>query len=167
MESSHNNPPKSKPNLTLLAGEKPLLIAGGHNPDESMQPGKYIAKIQAVNVRKDKQGASSVKLTAILLFEITEGPHSGTALRQWLSVNEIKGIVGAGTKYYQHCALAFHRPIKRGDNLDPEVIFTDKLCVVSVGYSLKDSKRQSNPANALIKKYERDFLRVHEILEVL
>jgi hypothetical protein len=141
---------------------KPAVVAGGNLPDESMAPGEYVATCQAA-----KFVEKGLKLNAVLVFEVAEGPHSGTALRQWIPVNEVKGVVGANTKYYGHCRLALRRPIKRGDNLDPDVIFTDKRCLVEVGYSLKGLDRCCNPANALTKKSERDFLRVHRILEVL
>ena len=162
MSKSHSEDPKSKPNLKVIAGNKPAVVAGGNLPDESMQPGRYVARCQTAKFIE--RGS---KLTAILVFEIAEGPHTGTALRQWIKVNEVNGVVGSGSKYYDHCRLALGRAIKRGDNLDPEAIFADKLCVVEVGYRLNGADRRFDPSNALIKKNSGDFLRVHLILEVL
>ena len=162
MSKSHTDDSKSKPNLKVIAGNKPAVVAGGSLPDESMQPGRYVARCQTAKFIE--RGS---KITAVLLFEIAEGPHTGTALRQWIAVNEVNGVVGSGSKYYQHCQLALGRPIRRGDSLDPEVVFAGKLCVVEVGYSLKGAGRQFGAENSRTKKYDRDFLRAHAIVEVL
>ena len=152
---------EQKPNLKVIAGNKPAVVAGGNLPDESMQPGRYVARCQT-----GKFIERGSKLIAVLVFEIAEGPHTGTALREWIKVNEVNGVVGSGSKYYEHCRLALGRPIKRGDGLEPDVIFAGKLCVVEVGYRLNGADRRFDPANALTKKNSTDFLRVHSILEV-
>src|SRR5918996_1865844 len=149
----------SKSNLILIAGKKPSLVAGGSLPDESMTPGRYVATCQTA-----KFVERGSKLMAVLIFEVAEGPHAGTTLRQWITVNEINGVVGAGTKYYEHCEEALGREIRRGDNLEPDLVFADKLFVVEVGYRLNGADRRFDPSNAFNKKTDRDFLRVHQIL---
>jgi hypothetical protein len=160
MKSDYKQP-NIKSRLKLVAGSKPLMMAGGKKPDPSMQPGKFVATVQTAKfIERGK------KTNAVLIYEVAEGPEAGTQLRQWIEINEVNGVINPYSKYYEHCEMALGRPIKRQESLDPEQIFPGKLYVIEVGYSKRFDRNQGDHL-ALTKKYDRDFLRVHQILEVL
>lgn len=152
--------PKLKANLKLVSTKK--LVAGGLEPDDSMQPGEYVANCEAAKVITKGRA-----LVAILEFRIIDGPHSGVAVRQWLTVSDINGVISLGSRYARHCALALGEDeIEPGDDLDPELIFPGKTFLVSVGYRLTEKMGGAADAdNGLRKKDARDFLRVHRIVE--
>lgn len=149
----------TKANLKLVAGKKPTFVAGGLEPDASMTPGEYVAMCEGA--RLTQKGKSAI---VVLLFRVVDGPHTGTALRQWLTVADVNGVVAAGSKYSRHCQIALGQDeIRPGDSLDPEVVFVGKTFVVDVGYRLTEAGKPDSK-NAEVKKGDRDFLRIHQIL---
>src|SRR5262249_6234655 len=99
------------------------------------------------------------------LFRVLDGPHSGTALRMWLTIPEINGLVSLGTRYARFCALALGRELEPGDALEPEAIFPGKTFLCFVGF--RKTLRMGGPANdqnATQKKSARVFRRIHELL---
>ena len=102
----------------------------------------------------------------VLLYQIAEGEHTGTTLRQWLQISDFDGKIASGSKYYEQCGVALGGEIASGENLDPEVVFVSKTFVVEAGYRLTVGGKAS-PLNAATKKDDRDFLRIHRITEVL
>jgi len=154
-------------NLRFVAGgagvPKPKqLRAGGLEPDESMQPGVYIANCEGATITN--KGKNTI---AVLEFRIIDGPHSGTALRQWITVPDIDGITPLASRYGRQCALALGREIEPGEDLNPAVIFRARLFRVQVGYRMTEKIGGTpSPAHALRRKDAKDFLRVHELLAV-
>jgi hypothetical protein len=166
MQTLEQRKPKSNrgaPGLKLVAGvsqNKPAqLRAGGLEPDESMVPGEYIANCEGATITT--KGRTTI---AVLEFRIIDGPHSGTALRQWITIPDIDGIVPLGSRYGRQCALALGREIESGDDLNPGAIFKTKIFQIQVGYRMTEKIGGSaTPENALRRKDAKDFLRVHGI----
>jgi hypothetical protein len=157
---------RAKSNLKIVAGgalakTKPLR-AGGLEPDGSMAPGEYIANCEGAAITT--KGRSTI---AVLEFRILDGPHSGTALRQWITIPDIDGIVPLGSRYGRQCALALGHEIESGDDLNPAAIFRGKTFRIKVGYRMTE-KRGGMPShdNASRRKDAQDFLRVHELIAV-
>ena len=155
---------KKNSTLKLIAGSKPEFVIGGAS--DGMSPGKFVAQCEAVEFSQSKHRRG--KPCFVPTWEIAEGPFAGAILYQWIPITQVKDKIRVNpmSKYYRYCSMALGRPLKLGDDPDPEKILVGKLCIVSVGYSLK-SGRSFSPVNAQKKKYEQDFLRVHEILEIL
>ena len=136
--------------LKLVGGavaQKPKqLRAGGLEPDASMEPGEYIANCEGATVTA--KGKSTI---AVLEFRIIDGPHSGTSLRQWITIPDIDGSVPLGSRYAKQCALALEREIESGDDLDPAAIFKSKTFRIEVGYRLTEKVGgQHDPKNAFL-----------------
>src|SRR5262245_25362319 len=103
---------------------------------------------------------------AVLQFRVLDGPRSGTALRQWLAISDVGGVVSIDSRYARHCAIALGEEIEPGDELDPSQIFPQKVFLVDVGYRLTQKMGgAADEENAKSRKDARDFLRVHKILE--
>ena len=160
--------PPAKSNLKLVAGggsstEKPKqLRAGGLEPDESMTPGEYIANCEGAKI--DTKGRNTI---AVLEFRIIDGPHTGTALRQWITVPDVDGNVPLRSRYGCQCALAIGREIEPGDDLNPAAIFKSKTFRIKVGYRMTEKRGgMASHENANRRKDDRDFLRVHELIAV-
>jgi hypothetical protein len=158
---------EKKSSLKIVAGgggaPKPKqLRAGGLEPSESMAPGKYIANCEGATITT--KGRSTV---AVLEFRIIDGLHSGTALRQWITIPDIDGIVPLGSRYGRQCALALGRDIESGDDLNPATIFKGRLFRVDVGYRMTE-KIGGIPSHehTLRRKDHKDFLRVHNLIAV-
>jgi hypothetical protein len=153
--------------LKLVAGA-PLnnriteLRAGGLAPDDSMAPGEYLASCEGGTITSKGQN-----MIAVLEFRILDGAHSGTAIRQWITIPVIDGIVPQGSRYARQCGLALSREIEPGDNLTPSAVFKGKLFRVQVGYrkTLKQGGTASDE-NALFRKDARDYLRVHQLISL-
>jgi hypothetical protein len=127
-----------------------------------MAPGEYIANCEGATITT--KGRSTV---AVLEFRITDGPHSGTALRQWITVPDIDGNVPLRSRYGRQCALALGREIEPGDDLNPAQIFKSKSFRVRVGYRMTEKRGgMASHDNATRRKDARDFLRIHELLAV-
>jgi hypothetical protein len=148
--------------LKIVAGSaKPKsLRAGGLAPDESMAPGVYTANCEGGTLTM--KGKTTI---AVLEFRIIDGPHTGTALRQWITVPDIDGVVPLSSRYARACAIALGRGIECGDNLDPGQIFRAKTFSVSVGFrKTAGVGGTASDDNASRRKDRRDFLRVHDII---
>jgi hypothetical protein len=158
---------ESKASLKLVGGAaatpKPKqLRAGGLLPDESMAPGEFIANCEGATLTT--KGKTTI---AVLEFRIVDGPHSGTALRQWITVPDVDGIVPLGSRYGRQCALALGREIESGDDLNPAAIFKSKLFRIDVGYRMTEKIGGTpTPENAQRRKDHEDFLRVHALIAV-
>ena len=152
---------KAIPKLRL-APETPRLRLAGSAPTEETSPGKYLIKC---DTGWTTSRARSV--TAILQFTIPDGKHAGTALRMWLQVSDGGGVVTA--RYAQHCSIALGRSATDDDPLDePARIFGGRFFTGFVGY--RKSERPGGGGRtsddlALRKKDDKDYLKVHELLE--
>jgi hypothetical protein len=154
----------ARSSLKIIAGgfvPKPKqLRAGGLEPTDSMAPGEYIANCEGATITS-KGG----KTIATLAFRVIEGSHSGTALRQWITLPDIDGIVPLGSKYGRQCALALGREIEPGDDLSPGAIFPGRVFRVAVGYRMTEKPGgAANHENAQRRKDAKDFLRVHALI---
>jgi hypothetical protein len=157
------NPSTKSTTLKIVggAGTKPKqLRAGGLEPDESMTPGEYIANCKGAVVTT--KGRNTI---AVLEFHIIDGPHSGTAVRQWITIPDVDGHVPLGSRYARQCALATGHEIEPGDDLNPGSIFTSKTFRIDVGYRLTEKIGGTPTAdNARYRKDAKDFLRCHRII---
>ena len=137
------------------------LRAGGIPPSKDMQPGQYVVSCESATLTTRGQHT-----TAVLQFRIIDGPHAGTALRQWLSVSDVSGVVSLESRYARHCAIALDTEIEPGDNLDPSQIFPNKIFIVEAGFRLTQ-KMGGAPDEEFARKRKdaKDFLRVHKIVE--
>jgi len=157
----------SKSTLKLVggasAGAKPKqLRAGGLEPDESMAPGEFVGNCEGATVTT--KGRTTI---AVLEFRIIDGPHSGTALRQWITIPDVDGIVPPGSRYGRQCALALGREIESGDDLNPAAIFKSKTFRIEVGYRMTEKiGGTATPENNQRRKDAKDFLRVHTLIAV-
>ena len=144
-----------------VVARKPLR-AGGFAPSEHMQPGEYVCACDgATEIEKGRFRQ------AVLQYRVVEGPHMGTALRQWLTISEIGGLVSFNTRYAKHCCIALGQELQPGDPLEAESIFPGKIFLVFAGYRLTEKiGSPAHPENAKRRKDLKDFLRVHEILEL-
>jgi hypothetical protein len=156
--------PQTKSTLKIVAGgggAKPKhLRAGGLEPSESMVPGQYVAACEGGTITT--KGKTTI---AVLAFRIIDGPHGGTALRQWITVPEVDGSVPIACRYARQCAIALGREIESGDDLDPGSIFRGHLFLIDVGFRMTEKiGGTATQENALHRKDARDFLRVHKII---
>jgi hypothetical protein len=164
--SSNEGRLKRPPRLKIVAGPATVnakqLRAGGLEPDDSMSPGEYIAHCEGATITT--KGRSTV---VVLEFRILDGPHSGTALRQWVTVPDVDGNVTCGSRYGRQCALALGREIEPGEELHPAAVFKGKNFRVAVGYRMTEKIGGTSSAeNAEQRKDAKDFLRVHALLSV-
>jgi hypothetical protein len=162
-ERTYRNP-QSKSNLKIVAGGGGLkpkrLRAGGLEPSESMAPGQYHASCEGATITN--KGKATI---AVLAFRIIDGPHGGTALRQWITIPDVDGVVPIASRYGRQCAIALGREIESGDDLDPGSIFRGHFFLIDVGFRMT-VKTGGTPTsdNALRRKDHKDFLRVHKII---
>jgi hypothetical protein len=158
--------PQWKSTLTIVAGgggAKPKhLRAGGLEPSEEMEPGRYLVNCEAATITK--KGKATI---AVLEFRIINEPHSGTALRQWVTIPDIDGSVPIASRYARQCAIALGREIEPGDDLDPSSIFRGKIFLTDVGFRMTEKIGGTpTPENTRRRKDAKDFLRVHSILSL-
>jgi hypothetical protein len=152
-----------KSNLKLVTSSKTAdLRLGGLPASEEMRPGKYQVCCEGARLEPIGKG-----YRAVLQFRVIDGPHDGTALRQWLPAAD-GGIVAPLGRYAKHCALALGRQFTADDDLgDPAKIFVGRIFFAHVGFRKTERQRggMASDSNAQRKKDERDYLRVHELLE--
>jgi hypothetical protein len=151
-----------KANLKLVSPEKPAdLRLGGLVPAPDMMPGEYVA------VCENAWREVGKKIRVVWQFRVLEGPHTGTSLRKWLIPADAGGSVSPFGYYARICELALGRPLRADDDLNnPNAIFGGQIFKVTVGYrkTLKPKGGTYSDKNALLKKDDRDRLRVHELL---
>jgi hypothetical protein len=164
--NSHKAIPRSS-SLRFVAGgagvPKPKqLRAGGLEPDDSMAPGEYVASCEAASITT--KGKNTV---AVLEFRIIDGPHSGTAVRQWIGIPDVDGIVPLASRYGRQCALALGREIETGDDLNPAAIFRARVFLIQIGFRMTEKTGGApSEAHAAHRKDAKDFLRVHKLIAV-
>jgi hypothetical protein len=128
-----------------------------------MEPGEYTVACESAWVEPIGKGAR-----VVLQFRVTDGPHTGTALRQWLPASDAGGVVSPMGRYAKHCAIALGRPLSVDDDLnDPAAIFSGLIFSVLIGFRKTERQRGGSfsDKNALSRKDDADYLRVHEIRE--
>jgi len=161
MSKFHNGDPKSKQPLRLVQTKvHPILRLGGVEA-RNVEPGKYRVACQGAGA--DEKGKP------ILLFRMIDPPHTGTALRKWLSIMHVNGEVRPGSAYAKLCELALQRELEPDESLEPNDVFRGKIFLAFVGWRKTDKPRggQFSDQNALRRKDDRDFPRVHDLLEVV
>jgi hypothetical protein len=161
MSKLHTSDSKSKQPLKLAQAKvRPILRLGGVEA-RNVEPGRY--RIACQGAGADEKGKP------ILLFRMIDPPHTGTALRKWLSITHVNGEVRPGSAYAKLCELALQREPELDESLEPNDIFRGKIFLAFVGWRKTDKPRggQFSDANALRRKDDRDFPRVHDLLEVV
>ena len=154
----------AKSNLKLVApAVKPPagLRLGGLVPSAEMNPGEYVAACESAWVESIGKGSR-----VVLQFRVIEGPHTGTALRQWLPASDGGGVVSPMGRYAKHCSIALGRPLDVDDDINnPDAIFSGSIFSVFAGFRKTERQRGGafSDKNALVKKDDTDYLRVHEI----
>jgi hypothetical protein len=153
---------KSRLKLAHLPTKPPArLRLGGMEPSDDMQPGEY--KISCEGASK-KSFAGGLRIE--LKYRVIDGPHTGTALRQWITV-DASGVISPKSRYALQCAVALGRPLDTGDNPDdPASIFSGGVFRAFVGFRKTEKARGGTPTpeNALRHKDGSDGLRVHDLL---
>jgi hypothetical protein len=159
---------EGKSNLKIVsvgAGAKVTeLRLGGLAPAEDMGPGKYLVVCETAWTEQIGKGAR-----VVLQFRCVDGKYDGVALRQWLPASDGGNIVSPTGRYARHCAIALGRPLIKDDPVnDPAAIFSGRKFLVFVGYRKTERQRggMASEDNALRRKDDNDYLRVHEILSV-
>jgi len=162
MSKSHTDDGKSKTAPLKLAQGKvrPILRLGGIEACK-VEPGRYRMACQGAGA--DEKGKP------MLLFRMIDPPHAGTALRKWLNISHVIGEIRPGSSYAKLCELAVGRELEPDESLEPNDIFRGKIFLAFVGWRKTDKHRggQFRDDNALHRKDDRDFLRVHELIEVI
>jgi hypothetical protein len=154
--------PKAKANLKLVAPKKSEFVAPGPKPTDAMAPATYVIRSAGASIR-----SKGNKKYVVPLYEVAEGQYRRTSLKQWLEIRIIGRVIDDTCPYFKVCKFILGGEIADDANLDPAVMFNEKLFVAEVGYSYRDADGNFDPQNYLRKKYEKDFLRVHKLLEVL
>jgi hypothetical protein len=156
---------KSRPKLKLARlPTKPIprLRLGGMEPADDMQPGEYKVLCESAFKKVFGHGGFCIEVN----YRVIDGPHAGTALRQWFTVNA-GGVISPRSRYASQCTVALGRPLDTSDDLDnPASIFSGQIFKARIGFRLTDKPKggKSRPENAERRKDERDGLRVHELL---
>ena len=136
---------------------QPLRV-GGTEPSDDMKPGVYLVSCTSAAVERGR---------IVIHYRVIDGPHTGTALRQWITIPMDGGDISPKSRYAQQCAVALGRPIDSSDNVNnPATIFSGALFSVDVGFRKTDRPRggKFKEDNALTRKDADDGLRVHTIL---
>lgn len=164
MRNYDDDTSKSRPKIKLahLSPKAiPRLRLGGTEPADDMPAGEYRICCEGAS-KKSVAAGTRVELK----YRVIDGPHAGTALRQWITV-DASGVISPKSRYAQQCLVALGRPIEPFDNLDdPASIFSGALFSAYVGFR-KTAKPRGGTAtaqNALNRKDDDDGLRVHDLL---
>ena len=139
---------------------KPYQFGGRPAPGD-MTPGKYPVVCTGASIRKKGN-----KTNVVLMHEVSAGKMSGVELLQWLALPENGKRITHRMDAWKHFALVLgHAPLPNEFN---EQVFVGKTFLASVGFTQKDPETGRNdPEYANRKKSARDFLRVHNLSEVL
>jgi hypothetical protein len=152
-------PSKSRVKLTSLPKPAPRLRLGGFEPSSDMRPGEYQVSCEGAS-KKSFSGGQLVELK----FRVIDGPHTGTALRQWIPLDP-SGVIDPRSRYAQQCVAALGRPLDVDDDLnDAASIFVGRIFRAFVGFRKTDKPRGGKPADPLSRKDSADGLRVHDLL---
>jgi hypothetical protein len=153
---------KSGPKVTPLPTRPaPRLRLGGAEPSDGMEPGEYQVCCEGAS---KKSFAAGMRIE--LKFRVIDGDHTGTALRQWITI-DASGVISPKSRYAQQCGVALGRPVEPEDNLDnPASIFSGLIFRASIGFRKTDKPRggKPDPKNAGTRKDASDGLRIHELL---
>jgi hypothetical protein len=159
MQPTAKSQVKSNQNHIRLVTEKPAarVQLSGLEAAPDMQAGEYLA--QCVNAFLERS-----KNRAVLEFTIIDGPHTGTALTQW--INGVNGSIQPRSRYAKECAAALGHDLSADDDLEPGVVFKGKILVVYVGWRMTDKPGGGKYSDEFSshRKDGRDFLRVHHII---
>ena len=134
---------------------------GGRPASDDMTPGKYPVLCTSASIRKKGN-----KTNIVLMYEVSAGKMSGVELLQWLALPEPGKKITHRMDVWKQFALVLGRaPLPNEFN---EQLFVGKTFLASVGFTQKDPETGRNdPEHAHHKKSDRDFLRVHTLLEIL
>jgi hypothetical protein len=156
---------KSRPKLKLAhlpTNPTVRLRLGGMEPSDDMQPGEY--KVSCEGASKKPFGHGGIRIE--LNYRVIEGEHTGTALRQWFTVNA-SGLISPRSRFALQCAVALGRPLDTSDDVNnPALIFSGGIFLALVGFRKTEKVHggRDNPDNIYRRKDKRDGLRVHELL---
>jgi hypothetical protein len=154
----------TKPRLKLahLPTKPPArLRLGGVEPSDDMPADEY--KVQCEGASK-QQFAKGLRIQ--LKYRVIDGPHTGTSLSQWITVDDT-GVISPKSRYALQCAVALGRPLEAEDDLDnPASIFLGRIFRAFAGFRKTDKARGGKHAegNEHRRKDSADGLRVHELL---
>jgi hypothetical protein len=154
-------PPQSK-SLALLPKPQIKIRLGGRAPSADMPPGEYLVRCEGAWIEPVGRN-----FRAVLEFRTVDGKFGDVSLRQWIVVSNGGGIVSPTGRYARFCEVALGRLLETDDPVsDPAQIFNGQFFLVSVGFRKTDGPRggTASEENALRRKDDSDFLRVHEIL---
>lgn len=134
---------------------------GGRPAPEDMVPAKYPVVCTDARIRKKGN-----KTNIVLMHEVSAGKMSGVELLQWLALPDNGKKISHRTDIWKHFALVLGRP--PSPNEFNEQVFVGKTFLAYVGFTQKDPETgRSDMIHTERKKGDRDFLRVHTLLEVL
>jgi hypothetical protein len=153
---------KSRPKLKLVnlpTKTTPRLRLGGFEPSDDMQPGDYKVSCEGAAKKPFRHGGVLIELN----YRVIDGPHTGTALRQWFTV-KASGLISPRSRFASQCEVALGRPLDASDDIDnPDSIFVGRIFRAFVGFK-KTVNGKGSPEDAYRRKDKRDGLRVHELL---
>jgi len=156
----------SSPKLKLVKSKADVRL-GGTLPTADMVPDKYLVECDTAWLEQVSKNTQEHR--AVIQFRVIDGKFNGVALRMWIDkAADAGGIISPTGKYARHCEIALGRPLEEDDPVDePRQIFAGHRFSVFVGYRKseqpKGKGRQSDDL-ALLRKDDKDQLRVHEIL---
>jgi hypothetical protein len=160
-------PPNEPTPKLKLVKTKVKARLGGTLPTEGMAPGKYLVVCE--NAWLEPVSRHTQEHRAAIQFRVVDGKYHGVALRMWIDkAVDAGGFVSPTGKYARHCELALGRSLEENDPVDdPGQFFSGRRFIVFVGY--RKSERaggggQSSEERAMLKKDDRDYLRVHDIV---
>jgi hypothetical protein len=139
----------------------PALRLAGLAP-EGMHPGEYRVICETASLKQVGKA-----ITAVLHHRVVDGPHTGTALKQWIPVSDETGVVSPTGRYAKYCAIALGRALDVDDPIgDPSAIFAGLVFLVQVGWRKTEKARGGKASDelGLTCKDSNDYLRAHEIL---
>ena len=153
---------KARLKLARLPTKAPATLRlGGMEPSKEMEAGNY--RISCEGASKESFAGG---LRIELRYRVIDGAHTGTALRQWITV-DASGVISPKSRYAMQCAVALGRALDPEDSPDnPASIFLGRIFKAFVGFRKTSKPRggTANEDNALVRKDSSDGLRVHELL---
>jgi hypothetical protein len=130
----------SRLKLAHLPKPPPRLRLGGMEPSEDMPAGEYKIICEGAAKRSFARGTRIE-----LKYRVIDGPHAGTALRQWITV-DATGSISPKSRYAMQCGIALGRPLEPEDDVDsPASIFSGQIFLACVGFRKTDKARGGPP----------------------